>query len=157
MKTFALKATKWTTAMTIVPFGLFLSTAAEARAAEAACPNTPMVKNLMALTYRAPCAQAVVPRELSKKEIRRLTATAETREDHLKLARYYTSEADRLDAAASAYEQAATAYRRGPIVKNLMAPSTPGPYEFFAKGLRNEARSDRALAASHEKEAFAAL
>jgi hypothetical protein len=116
-----------------------------------------MIKNLMALTYRTPCAHGVVPHELSKKEVQRLTATAETREDHLKLARYYTSAADRLEAEASAYEQAATAYRGGPMVKNLMAPGTPGRYEFLAKGLRHEAKSDRALAASHEKEALAAL
>ena len=157
MKTFAVRATKWTTAMALVPFGLFLSAAAEARAAEPVCANTRMVKNLMAPTYRASCAAAVVPHELSKKEVRRLTATAETREDHLKLARYYTSEADRLDAEALAYEQAATAYGSGPIVKNLMAPSTPGRYEFFAKGLRNEAKSDRALAASHEEMARASV
>ena len=62
-----------------------------------------------------------------------------------------------LDAQAAGYEEAAAAYRRGPIAKYLMAPSTPGRYEFLAKGFRNEANSDRLLAASHKKEAVATL
>jgi hypothetical protein len=116
-----------------------------------------MIKNLMALTYRAPCAQAAAPQGLTKNEVKRLTATAESREDHLKLASYYKAEADTLDAQAEGYEEAAAAYRGGPIVKNLMAPSTAGRYEFLAKGFRDKAKSDRLLAASHETEAVATL
>ena len=158
MKTLPKKATKWMTAIAIALFGLFLGTVREARAAEPACSqNGPMIKNLMALTYRAPCSQAAVPQGLTKKEVKRLTATAESSRDHSKLASYYRTEADRLDAQAAGFEEAATAYRRGPIIKNLMAPSTAGRYEFFAKGLRDEAKSDRVLAASHEREALATL
>lgn len=149
---------KWTMVGAIALFGLFLGTVREARAAEPGCSqNGPMIKNLMALTYRAPCAQASVPQGLTAKQAKRLAATAELREDHLKVARYYNTEADRLNAQAGGYEEAAAAYRRGPFVKNLMAPSTPGRYEFLAKGLRDEAKSDRALAAPHEEMAREAV
>jgi hypothetical protein len=147
MKTLAKNATKWMTAIVIPLFGLFLGTVQEARAAELACSqNSPMVKNLMALSYRAPCAQAAVPQGLTKDKVKRLAATAESREGHLKLVRYYKAQADMLDVQAAGYEEAAAGYRRGPIVKNLMAPSTAGRYEFFAKGFRDKAKSDRALA-----------
>ena len=161
MKTSVKEATKWMTAIAIALVGLFLGTAREVRAAEPACSqNGPMIKNLMALSYRAPCAQKAVPQELTKNDVKRLAATAESREDHLKLARYYKAQADMLDAQAVGYEEAAGVYRRGPIVKNLMAPSTAGRYEFFARGFRDEAESNRALAESQEemaKEAVARL
>ena len=108
-------------------------------------------KNLMSPTYQAPPAQPAVPHELTRKEVKRLTATAELAADHLKLARYYGVKADRLDANAAAYETAAATYRNGLIVKNLMAPTTPGRYEFLAKGFREEAMSDRVLGVSHEQ------
>lgn len=158
MKTLAKKATKWMAAIVIAPISLSLGMAQEVRAAEPACSqNGPMIKNLMALTYRAPCSQKAVPQGLTKKEAKRLAATAESSQDHLKLAIYYRAEADRLEAQAAGYQEAAAAFRRGPVVKNLMAPSTTGRYEFFAKGFRNEAKSDRLLAATHEREAVATL
>ena len=113
----------------------------------------PMVKNLMALTYRAPAAWTAAPRELTRNDIKKLTATAESAADHLRLGRHYRGRANELDAQAAGYEEAAAAYRHGPIVKNLMAPNTPARYEFFAKGFREEAKADRDLAASHEKSA----
>jgi hypothetical protein len=133
--------------LTVGANGLF---AAPPKSEPACSENGPVIKNLMALSYRTPWAVAV-PHGLTKKDAKRLSATAERREDHLKLAAYYKAEADRLDAEAAGYENAAAAYRRAPIAKNLAAPSTPGRYEFFAKGLRNEAKSDRALATSHEE------
>src|SRR5215469_7724567 len=84
MKTLTEKVAKWTAALAVIPFGLFLSTAAEARAGVPACENSPMVKNLMAPTYRAPCTQALVHEELNKEEVKRLAATAESSADHLK-------------------------------------------------------------------------
>jgi hypothetical protein len=155
MKTHTVKVAKWTTALAVVPFGLFLSTAAEARPAVPACESSPTVKNLMALTYRAPCTQAVVHEELSKKEAIRLTATAESSADHLKLARYYSSEANRLDGQATGYEQAAVTYRNYPDAKNLTSPTTPGRFEFVATELRHQAESNRLLAIRHEKMAQA--
>ena len=158
MKTLVKETTKWMPVIAVAMFGLFLGTVREARAAEPVCSQDgPMIKNLMALTYRAPCALAAVPQGLTEKQAKRLAATAELREDHLKVARYYNAEADRLNAQAEGYEEAAAAYRRGPFVKNLMAPSTPGRYEFLAKRLRDEAKSDLMLAASHEEMAREAV
>jgi hypothetical protein len=108
-------------------------------------------KNLMSPTYRAPVAQAVVPQELTWREVKQLTATAESAAEHLKLASYYQAKADKFNAQGAGYEQAAATYRHGPMVKNLMAPTTPGRYEFFAKGFRDEAKSNRSLAAAHEE------
>lgn len=108
-------------------------------------------KNLVSPTYRRSTAPAAVAQGLTKKEVNRLAATAETREDHLKLAGYYEDQADKLDAQATGYEEAAATYRSGPNVKNLIAPTTAGRYEFFAKRSREEARSNRALATSHEQ------
>src|SRR5215475_7618750 len=77
-------------------------------------------KNLMSSTYRAPVVEAVVPQELTWKEVKRLTATAESAADHLRLASYYQTKADKLNAQGAGYEQAAATYRHGPIVRNLM-------------------------------------
>ena len=73
-----------------------------------------MIKNLMALTCRAPSAQAARAQGLTKKDVKRLSATAESPKGHLKLAAYYRAEADPLDTQASGYEEAAAAYWRGP-------------------------------------------
>src|SRR6516164_4452863 len=108
-------------------------------------------KNLMSPTYRAPVAQAAVPQELTRKQVKRLTATAESVADHLRLANYFQAEANSAEARATAYERAAETLRNGPMVKNLTAPSTPGRYEFIAKGFRDEAKSDRSQAAAHEE------
>ncbi len=143
---------RWTTVAAIALFGLFLGTGWDARAAEpAVAQNGPVIKNIMSLTYRAPATRSAEPQGLTQREVKRLTAIAESRQDHLKLARYYKTKADRLDAQAAGYEQAAAGYRHGPIVKNLMAPNTAARYEYFAKGFRAEATSDRGLAASHEQ------
>ena len=93
---------------------------------------------------------------LTNKGAKRLAATAESRTDHLELMKFYTAKADRLETQAAGYEQAAAAYRNGPTSKNLMAPTTAGRYEFFAKTMRDEAKSSRALAASHERMALIA-
>lgn len=149
MKVLEKKATKWTTAIAIASSCLFLGSFQEARAAELArSRNCPIVKNLVAPTFRAPCSPVAVPEGLTKKEVKRLTANAELREDHLKLARYYTAEADRLNAQAAGYQEAAA---HAANVKNLAAPSTAGRYEFFAEGFRDEAQSNRVLAAAHEE------
>jgi hypothetical protein len=132
---------KWTTAAAIAMFGL----------ASAAQPAFSQIgpKNLMSPTYRTSAVQAEVPQGLTKKEAKKLAATAESRTDHLKLAEYYTMQADRLEARAAGYEQAAAAYRDGPTVKNLMAPTTAERYEFFVKGFREEANANRVLAETH--------
>ena len=113
-------------------------------------PNQgPLPKNLASPTYCAPVTQAVA--EFTKKDAERLAATAELAADHTKLANFYRGEAEALDAKRAAYGQAATNLRNGPFVKNLTAPGTAAGWEFAARGFREEAASNRALAASHEQ------
>ena len=111
----------------------------------------PVIKNLMALTTPASDTRADVRRQLTKREVKRLTATAESPADHSQLARYYMEKAESLDAEAAGYKEAAAVYRNGPIVKNLMAPTTAARYEYLAKTLRDEANSDRQRAESQEQ------
>src|SRR5258708_26914965 len=109
MRTLQLSKT-WTLAGAIALAGLFLGTVGDVRAAE--------------------------PQQITRREAHQLKATMKSPEDHLKLAQYYKAEADKLDAEAAGYEDAATTYRHGPIVKNLMSPTTPGRYEYIAKAYR---------------------
>ena len=146
MKRLMIKAMVPTIAM--AGLGWFVDTA---RAAEPAVERGPYVKNLMSATYRPPAAPLTTQKELTKRDIKWLTKTAETRADHLKIARFWSAEANKLEVRAAGYEQAAAAFRRGPVVKNLTAPNTAARWEFFAKELRNDATSDRARAASHEQ------
>ena len=114
-------------------------------------PNQgPLPKNLASPTYRAPVFQGT-PEEFTRKDAKRLAATAELAADHMKLANFYRGEAEALDAKGAAYGQAATNLRNGPFVKNLTAPGTAARWEFAARGFREEAASNRALAASHEQ------
>ena len=136
----------WTPVVASAVFSLFLGLVPDGRAAEpAASENTPVIKNLT-----APAVMAM-PQGLTSKGAKKLAATAESRQDHLRLADYYNADADRLDAKGAAYEKAAATYRHGPVVKNLMAPNTAARYEGFAKGFRAEAKADRKLAAYHEQ------
>lgn len=135
-------------AIAMAGLGWFTGTA---RAAEPAAERGPYIKNLMSPTYRPPATPLATQNEFTKGDIKRLTKTAETPEDHLKIARFWTAEASKLEGQAAGYEHAAAAIRGGPVVKNLMAPSTAARWEFFAKELRNEATSDRARATSHER------
>lgn len=142
---------KLTTIVTTALLGLFLGAVRDARAAKPAeFQNRPAIKNLASYTYRAPVAPAAVPQGLTRREVKKLTAAATSREDHLRIAGYYRVESDKLDAEAMGYKQAAAALRHGPVVKNLMAPNTPARYEYFAKEFLQEAQSDRRRAALHE-------
>lgn len=130
---------------TFLSAGLFLAVAMTAGAVEpAAFQSGP--KNLVAPTYRARAASA---------RVNKPAAAATSAGEHLSLARYYLTEAEKLDAKSAAYAEAAAAYRHGPMIKNFMAPSAPAGYEFLAKKFREDAKSDRALSASHERMAQA--
>jgi hypothetical protein len=130
-----------------------LSTASAQNTATQArpCRNGPMIKNLMAPGTPACDPAATVSQEPSRRQIKELDRTAKTAEEHLTVSRYYKAEADKLDAEAAAYEQAAASYRQSPSPKNLMAPSTPGRYEYSAKGYREEAKVYRERAALQEQ------
>lgn len=111
-------------------------------------------KNFVSPTYRAPAVEAGVPHEMTNKEARRLAATAELPADHLRLMRFYNTEADALESQAAAYEAAAAGLRNGPSVKNFVSPTAPAQFEFKAEQLREASEADRQLAASHEREAI---
>ena len=95
--------------------------------------------------------EALTPQELTKGEAKKLAATATSSEDHLTVARFYRGEANALDARATAYDSAAANLRTAPVAKNLAAPGTAGGYEFAANRFREEAKTDRAIATTHEK------
>jgi hypothetical protein len=76
---------------------------------------------------------------------------AKTPEDHQRIAAYYAAKAESLDSQAAGYEQAAVNARNTPVVKNIMAPNTAARYEATAKGYRQEARSNREMAAAQEQ------
>lgn len=114
------------------------------------CRNLPIIKNLTGLVPRRVCDAPVV-RELTPREVKKLAANAKSSEDHLAVARYYKAKADTLDARATGYEEAAAQLRNGPAAKNVVSPTTAGRYSFAAKGFREEAKSDRGLAISHEE------
>ena len=110
-----------------------------------------MVKNLRAYTSNCTGAPAVEGHQLTRREVKRLTKTAESAEDHLKIARFYEAEADRLETQAAGYEEAVAAYRHSPSPKNLMSPIAAAHYEYQAQGFREEAKADRTLAASQQQ------
>jgi hypothetical protein len=144
--------TKWTAASAFALFGLLLGWAGDARAADVSCSeNGPMVKNMRAYSSRCAGTPAVGPHQLTKKEVKHLTLTAKSAQDHLTIAHYYQAEAERLDSLGAGYEEAAAGYRHNPAAKNLMSPTTAAHYDYLAKGFHEEAKSDRILAASQEQ------
>jgi hypothetical protein len=143
---------KWTTASAVALFGLLLGPAGNARAADVSCTeNGPMVKNMRSYSSRCAGTPAPEPHQLTKREVKRLTLTAKSAQDHLTIAHYYEAEADRLDSLAAGYEETAADYRHNPTAKNIMSPTTPAHYDYLAKGFREEAKSDRVLAAAQEQ------
>lgn len=113
----------------------------------ASCQSGPLPKNLGSPT-KSPCdSRDIELHRPDKVELKKL-ASVNSREAHLKLAAYYRTEAERLEAEARNYENAAIFYRAAP--KNLAAPTTAAQYQRRARELRDEARSDRLLASSYE-------
>jgi hypothetical protein len=84
----------------------------------------------------------------SDKDVKTALKAAKTPEDHARIAAYYTAKAGSLDSQAAGYEQAAANARNTPVVKNIMAPNTAARYEAMAKEYRQEAQSNREMAAS---------
>lgn len=120
------------------------------------CQSAPMVKNLRSYSARCGAATTPAPRELTKKDIKRMAANAKTADDHLTIARYYEAQADSKEAQAAGYEEAAAAYRHNPAPKNMMSPTTVGRYDYLAQGFRKEAAADHALAAAQQQMAKSA-
>jgi hypothetical protein len=101
-------------------------------------------------------ARAAQPKQLTKKEVVALITTAKSPEDHMRLARYYKAEADRLEVEAKDHDELAATYRtsiasQAAAEKMPMAANTAAHCESFAKSVRDAANADRELAASHEQ------
>lgn len=91
---------------------------------------------------------------LTKKEVKALVANAKTPEDHMKLARHFRQEADRLEAEAKDHDELAQEYRKNPsamAMKMPMSPRSAEHCEYFAKSVREAAKAARELADSHEQ------
>jgi hypothetical protein len=154
---------KHLTVAAIAILTLFFGSVREVRAGvveapkPANCRNLPVIKNLTGLKAQHVCDRMAAPQKLTKSEVKKLAAAAKSPEDHRTVARFYKAEANGLDAQAAGYEDAAATLRNGPLVKNSTSPATPGRFEFAAKGIREEAKADRGLAASHEEMAKAVV
>ena len=85
------------------------------------------------------------------RDLKTALKAAKTPEDHQRIAAYYAAKAEGLNSQATGYEQAAASARNTPVVKNIMAPNTAARYEAMAKEYRQEARSNREMAASQEQ------
>ena len=85
------------------------------------------------------------------KDLKSALKAAKTPEDHERIAAYCKAKAERLDAQAAGYEQAAVNARNAPVAKNIEAPNTAARYEALAKEFRQEAQSSRELEASNER------
>lgn len=101
-------------------------------------------------------ASAAEPKRLTNKEIKTLIATAKTPEDHMRLARHFTAEADRLEAESKEHQELAEAYSKSSMsqamaMKNPMGPRTAAHCEYLAKSLGEAAKSARELAAAHQQ------
>ena len=106
---------------------------------------------MMTLAFGSIAWGAHMPQSINNdKDLKSALKAAKTPEDHWRIAAYCEAKAETLDVQAAGYEEAAATYRRGPVVKNLMAPNTAARYDSLAKGFREKAQSKRELAASQE-------
>ena len=109
---------------------------------------------VMSLTLGSMAWGVQMPQTINNdRDLKAALKAAQSPEDHERIAVYYQEKADRLDAEATGYERMAESSRNGPVVKNITAPNTAARYDAIAKELRNQAESNRVLAASQDKKA----
>ncbi len=101
-------------------------------------------------------SSAATAKALTKKEVKVLIASAKTSEDHMKLAQYFKTEADGLEAEAKDHDEMVEAYRKNPMTQ-MRAEKTPAAVgtiehcEFLAKSYREAAKAAREMAGEHEQ------
>jgi hypothetical protein len=117
-----------------------------------------MTRNLvllaMTMSFMTTLATAQTAQTLSKAELKKLTATANTPQDHERLAKHFDAKAAQLEAEAKDHEELAVEYRKNPEghdTKHPMSPLTAAHCEYFAKELRQAAQEARKLAADHRE------
>jgi hypothetical protein len=90
---------------------------------------------------------------LTAKEAKALIATAKTAKEHLKLAKYFSQQADRYEAEARDHDEMTEAYRKRPTTRAEKTPGGVGTIEhceFLAKSDREMAKALREMATAHE-------
>jgi hypothetical protein len=92
------------------------------------------------------------PRELSRKELTALLASAATPQQHLRLAAHFEAKTLRYEADAEDHASSAKAYRAKPTaseIKRPMAPDTAAHCDYLVESLTKAAKEARALANAH--------
>jgi hypothetical protein len=92
---------------------------------------------------------------MTKQELKSLIANAKTREDHQKLASYYSGEANRFAAEAKEHEAMAEAYHRNPPMLASKHPMAIGEdhCRYVAERLTEASAKMQDLASKHEEAA----
>jgi hypothetical protein len=91
---------------------------------------------------------------MTAREAKELIATAKAPKEHLKLARYFSQEADHFEAEAKDHDEMIEAYRKNPTP---WASKTPGGVrtiehcQFLAKSNREMAKAAHEMANAHEE------
>ena len=90
---------------------------------------------------------------LTKKTLVGAIASAETPQDHQRIANYYKAEAGRMLAEAKEHDELAVAYAKSPnaSTKHPMAGQTAEHCKFFADAARKAAQESQELAKLHEE------
>ena len=129
-----------------------MSSATTRKAIRAALVFAALLPAFLAVGLQTNAAES--PARLTKKEVKALVVNAKTPEDHMKLARHFKQEADRLEAEAKEHDELAQEYRRSPsamAMKMPMSGRSAEHCEYFAKSTREAAKAARELAAAHEQ------
>ena len=87
--------------------------------------------------------------DLTKRQVKVLTVTAKTPEDHLKLAQYYDQRAEVMLAKSSEHEKMAEATRENRMAGSKLYPMTVAHCESSAKSYRQDAEKMKVIAAEH--------
>lgn len=97
-------------------------------------------------------AGAAKDQTLSKSELKKLIANAETKADHERIAKYFDAEATKYEAEAKDHGELAPFYQRNPDPALSKHPGSPRSFEHcdnLAKSLKEAAENARQLAADH--------
>jgi len=93
-------------------------------------------------------------KKLTRGELKTLIATAETKSDHERIAKYFDAEAATYEAEAKEHSELATGYGKNPPSQPTKFPGSMQTYNHcnaISKSLSQAADDARAIAAEHRK------
>lgn len=96
---------------------------------------------------------------LDKAELKKLAATANTAQDHERIAKHFDAKAVELEAEAKEHEELAVQYTKHPTMNEMKHPGGPltsGHCRYLAQKTRESAQAARELAAIHRQMAKSA-